>query len=120
MTRNVKDFENYFLLVLALFLDETLTGRAGQQERIYDLGSVSRFGLLAEGMKYRFQEIYEHAFKILPQYGFNPVSLKNLESKIEKNLTPADEMLMLFEKTKSIQEVMRQYSFLLTSTGEQI
>lgn len=120
MTKNVADFENYFLLVLALFLDEDLKGRSGNQERIYDLGAVARFGLNAEGIKYRFVEIYEHAFKILPNYGFDPSPLESLRDKIEFNLTPGDEMLEVYGKNNSINDVMRDFSYLVTKSGIRI
>jgi carboxylate-amine ligase len=120
MTKNVSDFENYFLLVLSLFLDEGLKGRAGGQERIYDLGSVARFGLKAEGMKYKFTELYERAFTVLPQFGFDPAPLKKLESRIEKNLSPSDEMISIFSKNNSINEVVKEFSYINSISGKRI
>lgn len=120
MTRSVADFENYFLLVLSLFLDEGLKGRAGNQERIYDSGAVARFGLNAEGIRYRFTEVYERAFEVLPKFGFDPSPLKKLSSKIENNTTPSDEMLEIFKRTNSINEVMKDFSVLILKNGERI
>jgi Glutamate-cysteine ligase family 2(GCS2) len=120
MTKNVADFENYFLLVLALFLDEGLKGRAGNQERIYDSGAVARSGLLAEGMKYRFIEVYERAFEVLPRFGFDPSPLWGLKERIETNSSPSDEMLALYSKNHSINEVMENFSFIVTKNGEKI
>jgi len=118
MTRSVADFENYFLLVLSLFLDEGLKGRAGNQERIYDSGAVARFGLNAEGIRYRFTEVYERAFEVLPKFGFDPSPLRKLSSKSESNTTPSDEMLEIFKKTNSINEVMKDFSFLILKKGK--
>lgn len=120
MTKNVADFEAYFLLVLSLFLDEGLKGRAGNQERIYDSGAVARFGLAAEGMKYRFTELFERAFDVLPKFGFDPSPLLGIKGRIESNRTPSDEMVDLFNKTKSINEVMKEYSYLVRKNGERI
>lgn len=120
MTKNVADFEMYFLLVLSLFLDDELKGRAGQQERIYDSGAVARFGLNAEGMRYRFSELYDRAFEVLPKYGFNPSPLKALKQRIETYSTPSDEMIELYNKNRSINEVMREFSYIVKRNGERI
>lgn len=120
MTKNVSDFEAYFLLVLSLFLDEGLKGRAGNQERIYDSGAVARSGLLAEGMKYRFNEVYTRAFDVLPKFGFEPSPLKTLSERIESNTSPSDEMMEVFNRTNSINEVMKEFSYIVTKSGERI
>lgn len=120
MTKNVSDFEQYFLLVLSLFLDEGLKGRAGNQERIYDSGNVARFGLHAEGMKYRMTELYERAFDVLPKFGFDPSPLKPMGQKIEANRSPANEMLELYEKSRSLNDVMKEFSYIVTKSGERI
>ncbi len=120
MTRKTSDFRKYFLLVLALFLDESLRGRASNQERIYDLGSVARFGLNAQGVKERFCEIYEKAPKVLMRFGFDPSPLKDMVEKIEKNFSPSDEMLELFRKNPSLPSVMKEFSYLETLAGKRI
>lgn len=120
MTRKVADFEAYFLLVLSLFLDDGLKGRAGNQERVYDSGAVARFGLNAEGMKYRFTELYTRAFDVLPKFGFDPAPLKALAPRIENNITPSDEMLEIYNKNHSINEVMKEFSVLILKNGERI
>lgn len=120
MSKRSVDFKNYFLLVLSLFLDESLKGRSSSQERIYDLGQVARFGLKAEGMRERLVEIYTNAPKVLKQYGFDTDSLSLLESRIENNTTPGDEMLEIYEKTHSLNEVMREFSYLETLKGDRI
>ena len=120
MSKNVADFEAYFLLVLSLLLDEGLKGRASNQERIYDSGAVARFGLLAEGMKYRFVEVFDRAFDILPQFGFNTAPLEKLRPRIETNCSPSDEMLEIFAETNSINSVMKEFSYIVTKSGEKI
>lgn len=119
MSRNVSDFEQYFLLVLALFLDEGLKGRASKQERIYDLGNVSRFGLKAEGMKERLLEIYTRAPEILKAHGFDPAPLKKLADRIETNTSPSDEMLEVYNK-QGLTEVIKKLSTLVTLKGDVI
>jgi hypothetical protein len=48
MTCSLVDYRNYFLLWLALLLDEGLKGRASDETRIYDLGRIARDGIEAE------------------------------------------------------------------------
>jgi carboxylate-amine ligase len=120
MSKYSKDFEVYILLVLALFLDDTLKGRASDQERIYDAGAVARFGLKAEGMQDRFVELLQKAPKILTQFGFDPSPLERLHARVEHNLSPANEMLEIFAKTQSIPAVMKEFSYLETMKGTRI
>ena len=112
MTKDVCDFEAYFHLVLALFLSEDLTGQSSHQERIYDLGQIARFGLNAEGVNKVLGELFEKAEKTLPHFGFKTTSLKRLHDRFEKRHHIADDMLALFDKTGSIPEVLREYSYL--------
>ncbi|HXH74739.1 MAG TPA: glutamate-cysteine ligase family protein [Bacteriovoracaceae bacterium] len=119
MTRKVEDFEAYFLLVLSLFLDKGLLGRSTAQERIYDSGAVARFGIAAEGMKDRFVELYTRAPEVLLNYGFDPSPLKKLVNRIEKNETPSDEMLSIFEK-ENLTSVIKEFSCLIKRNGERI
>lgn len=116
MTTRSREFRNYFLLVLSLFLDENLKGRSGAQERIYDLGAVARFGLEAEGMKARLHEILDRAPSVLKKSGFDPSPL----SSLELGHTTSDRMLSLYDQGKSIPEIMREFSVLETLSGERI
>jgi len=120
MTTKSEDFYAYFLLVLSLFLDNELKGRAADQERIYDLGQVSMYGLKAPMMKDRFVELYLRAFEVLPQYGFDPSKLKVLESRIETGLTPGDEMVRSFHAGQTINQIMNALSHLKKLNGEMI
>lgn len=119
MTRHVEDFHAYFLLTLALFLDKGLKGRQGTQDRIYDLGAVAKQGIEAEGMKSRISELYLRAPAILKAHGFNPSALERLETRIERNQTPADEMLSLY-KDQGLTAVIREFSTLTKRNGERI
>ncbi len=120
MSKRSSDFKEYFLLVLALFLDEGLKGRSSNQERIYDSGTVARFGLNAEGMRERLVELYLRAPAILTEHGFDPAPLKNLAKRIEKNLSPSDEMVELFNQGMSLNDIMKEFSYLETLNGTRI
>ncbi len=116
MSAKSSDFRNYFLLVLALFLDESLKGRSSNQERIYDLGAVARFGIEAEGMRARLDEILNNSEALLTKHGFDPEPLKTLNL----SMTTSDRMLAHFDDGRSIPEIMREFSTLETLSGERI
>ncbi|MFL5785661.1 MAG: glutamate-cysteine ligase family protein [Bacteriovoracaceae bacterium] len=116
MTTRTREFRNYFLLVLALFLDEGLKGRSSQQERIYDLGAVARFGIKAEGIEARLEELLGRAPQVLSAHGFDPSPLKSLNL----SATTSDRMVSLFDQGRSINEIMREFSVLETLSGERI
>ncbi len=116
MTSKSREFKNYFLLVLALFLDESLKGRSSNQERIYDSGAVARFGIEAEGMRARLDEILNNASAVLTKHGFDPSPLKTLNL----SMTTSDRMLSLYDDGRTIPEIMREFSMLETLSGERI
>jgi carboxylate-amine ligase len=116
MTTRSREFRNYFLLVLALFLDEGLRGRSSQQERIYDLGAVARFGTGAEGVGAKLEEILSRAPAVLSAHGFDPAPLRSLDL----SATTSDRMVSLFDQGRTINEIMREFSVLETLSGERI
>lgn len=120
MTNKSQNFYNNFLLVLALFLDENLKGRATNQERIYDSGNVARFGLEAEDVQERLHELLEAAPSILTSYGFKADSLKSVSAQLKSKLTPADHLLKLYAKNSSLTDVLRELSFHETLDGKRI
>lgn len=98
MPDTLAEIEAQFLLFLGLVLDQVLLGRESKQARIYDLGQVARYGLKAEDMKNRAKEFISHIEPILKQWGYNTVALEIFKSRIETGLTPADEIIQIFEK----------------------
>lgn len=99
MTPNVRDFEAYFLLTTALFLDDELKGRASKYERIYDLGAVSRLGLRADGMRDRLCEIMQRAPKVLESYGFKTEALSIITNRMESFRTPSHDLLERYNQS---------------------
>ena len=115
MTPNVRDFEAYFLLTAALFLDEELKGRASKYERIYDLGAVARFGLRAEGIRERLSEIMQRAPKVLKSYGFKTDALSIIAERMETFKTPSHGILERYDHTHgNLYETLRPLSTLTT------
>lgn len=120
MTNKSQNFYNNFLLVLTLFLDESLKGRASNQERIYDSGNVARFGLEAEDVQNRLQEILEAAPKILKDHGFKFESLQLIHDQLKTKQTPADTMLAIYHQNNSLYDVMKELSTHETLLGKRI
>jgi hypothetical protein len=59
MSCSLVDYRNYFLLWLALILDDGLKGRASDQTRIYDLGRIACYGVDASAIDFRFRNLSE-------------------------------------------------------------
>lgn len=118
MPCSVREFEAQFLSFLSLVLDEGLQGRSHKQARIYDLGQVARFGLEAEGTRERAAELLERAPEVLEGWGFDPSALEVFRARLASGLTPADEMLALYDRTGSLEAVLRERSrFALAPAG---
>lgn len=107
MSWRMEDYRNYFLLFLALLLDEGLAGRASAQTRIYDLGAVARFGLSAPEVYERAAELLERAPNVLSRWGFHPDSLVSFQKRLQTRITPADEMIEIYQREKSLTPVLR-------------
>lgn len=106
-----REFEAQFLSFVALVLDDGLRGRATKQTRIYDLGQVAAKGLAAEEMESRAHELLARANAILNEWGINPAALDVFRDRLESGRTPADEMISVYEKSRSLVDVYksRQY-----------
>jgi carboxylate-amine ligase len=117
MTKDSRDFEAYFHLVLGLFLSQNLKGRASHQERIYDSGHVAQSGLNTAGVKETLSELFSQCEIVLPQYGFKTDSLKRLHVRLEKREHISDKMLEIYHQNKNIHQVVEHYSNFLGMNG---
>lgn len=113
MTPRIEDFHAYFLLWLALLLDDGLHGRASNQTRIYDLGAVARDGLAAETVRERAAEVLDRAPAVLSAQGFNPAALLPFCVRLETGRLPADDLVSLYEREQSIPAVLRHLAKLV-------
>jgi hypothetical protein len=117
MTWRLEDFHAYFLLWLALLLDEGLQGRASDQTRIYDLGQVARFGLEADGVRGRAAEVLGHAPDVLASWGFDARPLEGFRRRLDSGRLPADEIIELYRREGSIPGVLRHFTTLAPPEG---
>jgi carboxylate-amine ligase len=110
MPNSLIEFEAQILSFVSLILDENLNGRASRQSRIYDLGQVARFGLAAECMKTRAMDLLHGAEKVLGGWGFDTRALDVFNERVSCGKTPADEMLEVYDRSGSVEEILRQRS----------
>src|SRR5438105_4341676 len=102
MSCSIDDYRGYFLLWLALILDDGLMGRATEQTRIYDLGRVAIDGIYAETVRERAGEVLARAPKGLERWGFDCEALNIFQERLDTGHLPADEIIGLFSREKSV------------------
>jgi hypothetical protein len=112
MTNRLDVFHGYFLLWLAILLDEGLAGRASNQSRIYDLGAVARLGIDAEVVRPRAAEVLERAPDVLSRHGFVVEPLEVFQQRLRTGRLPADDLIDLYSSSPNIPAVMRHLSSL--------
>jgi hypothetical protein len=107
MSTSLDEYRNYFLLWLALLLDNGLKGRASDQTRIYDLGRVACQGVQVETVLERANEVLTQAPNVLADWGFEYATLDILKQRLETGHLPADQIIKTFEMEKSIPRTLR-------------
>lgn len=107
MARSLADYRNYFLLWLALILDDGLVGRATDQTRIYDLGRIAYRGVEADTVRERAGEVLGRAPEVLARWGFDGAPLASFKQRLETGHLPADEIIDLFQRERSVPAVLR-------------
>ena len=107
MSRSLDDYNAYFLLSLALLLDDKLKGQASDQTRIYDLGQIAVHGLELDFVHERACAVLESAEKIATKFGFSRTGLNDLWKRIYSKRLPADDIIDTFLKTNSVAETLR-------------
>jgi carboxylate-amine ligase len=106
MTTSLDDYRNYFLLWLGLILDRRLKGRASDQTRIYDLGRIACEGVAADTVSDRATEVLDVIPETLSSWGFDCTSLELLRRRLETKRVPADDIVEIFEREKSVEQTL--------------
>jgi hypothetical protein len=107
MTPLQSDYQNYFLLFLALVLDESLKERADRSEWVYTSGLVARAGLECPEIQHRASAILESAHQVLPRWGFDVSSLATFEARFDSKRTPADELLDRWRAGETLPDILK-------------
>jgi len=101
------DFHPFFLLWLWLMHDGEAPGRADDQDRIYDLGQVARFGWQAEGIVTRAEEALDRTAAVAHVLGLDPSPLDRLRQRLAERQTPADALIDQAEADPSVPGLVR-------------
>ncbi len=102
MARCLEDYEAFFLISLALLLDEKLVEKADDQTRIYDLGFISLFGLESEQTCLIASNVLEAAERTAEKYGFDRKALDQFWNRLETKQLPADQISEIFRSEKDL------------------
>ena len=113
MTPYLVDYGNYFLLWLALVLDDGLKGRASDQTRVYDMGQIACDGINSETVRKRADEVLTRIPDVLGAWGFDCRSISLLRERLQSLHIPADDIVAIFEKEKSVEGTLRYLSDLI-------
>lgn len=113
MSHSLSDYHGYFLLWLVLLLDDELDGRATEQTRIYDMGQVAQRGLAAESVRTRAHEVLTRGPKVLEAFSFDCAPLRRFAQRLDTGRLPADDIIEVFEREKSIPGVLRHLADLI-------
>lgn len=97
MSRDTTDYHGYFLLCLALLLDETLEGKATDKERIASLRDISVTGLQSATVRARAAIVIDRAAAIGESLGLDISSLDSLWRRLETRRLPAEDIIQAFE-----------------------
>lgn len=82
-------------------------GRVSEPTRIDGLGAVARDGLAAEGVAERAAEVLDRAPDVLSGRGYDPRALEPVRRRLETGRLPADDLIDLFDRARSIPAVLR-------------
>src|SRR5262245_40430837 len=107
MPTDRRDFRPFFLLWLWLMHDIEASGRADDQDRIYDLGQIAQFGWQTEGIVSRAEEALDRAASVAPVLGLDPSPLDRLRQRLAARLTPADALIGQIEADASVPGLLR-------------
>jgi len=102
MPTDRRDFRPFFLLWLWLMADAKAPGRAEDQDRIYDLGQVARFGWEAEEISARAEEALDRAETVVAALGLDPSPLGRLRQRLGQRRAPADALIRQVEADSSV------------------
>lgn len=115
MSRCLEDYNVFFLLSMALLLDDELNEQAPDEERIYDLGNVAIFGLESQFTRDTAARVLESAEKIAERFGFSRDGLDEFYTRLKTQRLPSDDIIEIFEKEKTIEATMSRLVGLYSS-----
>lgn len=102
MSRRLEDYHAFFLIALALLLDDKLNNEASDEYRIYELGQIAVHGLDMEHTRETASQVLEACQRTADKLGFACHGLDELWRRLESRVLPADEIIASFRQEESI------------------
>jgi carboxylate-amine ligase len=106
MSRCLEDYNVFFLLSLALLLDETLTEQGADESRIYDLGRVAVVGLESQYTRDVASKVMESAEKIANRFGLSREGMDEFWNRLQSKRIPADDIISIHQKENSVAKTL--------------
>ncbi len=110
MPSSLQEIRAQFGIFLALFFSDQLKGRAKHQDRIYQLGEVSKKGLAADGIGMVLDDFFEQASKTLESIGFDPKIIELYQMRFKNSVTPAKMMSEQYLTGSTLEDILIQRS----------
>lgn len=107
MPAEFSDYSALFLVCLALLLDDTLTERATDEERVAELRYLAVHGLHTEAADRRARTLLESAKQTAMRLSFDHACLKTLWRRLDLGVTPADDIARAFLDGNSISQALQ-------------
>lgn len=107
MPTDRREFAGQFLLWWWLVLDEQAPGHAEDQDRVYDLGAVARFGWDAEDAVPRAEAMLDRARRLLTSLDVDPAPLEEIRHRLDARRTPAHAMIEQWHAGPSVPDFLR-------------
>ena len=115
MSRCLEDYTAFFLISLALLLDDSLTDYAPDESRIYDLGNVALNGIEPSFTREIAAIVLDSAERTAAKLGLDRSPLDEFWRRLKERRLPADDVIDLFERERSIEATMAQLRGLYSS-----
>lgn len=115
MSRCLEDYNAFFLLSLALLLDESLSEQGTDETRIYDLGRVAVVGLESQYTRDIAAKVMESAEKIASKFGLCRDGLDEFWNRLRTKHIPADDIISIYQNENSIPQTLSRLVGLYSS-----
>ena len=110
MATDLRDYQCYFLLSLAVLLDQQ-GPVSSPAARVYEAGANSYLGITdSPFIRSKLGDFFLRARENLARWGFDATPLQTMEQRLETGRLPAHDMLQVYERGASMEEVLEARS----------
>ncbi len=109
MPLDMADYKAFFLISLALLLDQSLNLRTSDEERIANLRFFAVHGLESEASQICAKALLNAAERTAVRLSLDASCLKPMWKRLESGNFPADEISRVFRSEKSIEKTLEHF-----------